>query len=62
MSNLLKLLDFVKQTIALSQINGLLGWDQETMMPKGSIEQRAQWMGHLSATLHERKTDPRIGE
>jgi len=62
MSNLHKLLDFVKQTTALSQINGLLGWDQETMMPKGSIEQRAQWMGHLSATLHERKTDPRIGE
>ena len=52
MANLLKLLDFVKQSIALSQINGLLGWDQETMMPKGSIEQRAQWMGHLLSLIH----------
>ena len=62
MTNLLKLFNFVKQTTALGQINGFLGWDQETMMSRGSIEQRAQWMGHLSATLHERKIDPRIGE
>jgi len=57
-----KLMDFAKRTTALSQISGLLGWDQETMMSKGSIEQRSEWMGHIEATIHERRVSPRIGE
>ena len=62
MSEFTKLMDFVKRTTALSQISGSLGWDQETMMAKGSIAQRSEWMGHIESTIHDRKTDPRIAE
>ena len=62
MSSVSTLFSYFEQTTALNQIHGFLGWDQETMMPKGSIEQRSEWMGHLSATIHERKIDPRIAE
>ncbi|MEM7438655.1 MAG: carboxypeptidase M32 [Pseudomonadota bacterium] len=53
--------DHYKSITALSQISGLLGWDQETTMPEGSAAQRGEWMGALSTALHERRTDARIG-
>lgn len=56
------LMAHVRQTMALSQVAGLLGWDQETMMPKGAAEQRGEWSGAMEATLHARRTDPRIGD
>ncbi len=49
-------------TIALSQISGLLGWDQETMMPKGAAHQRGEWFGALETTIHASRTDPRVGD
>ena len=51
-----------RETVALSQISGILSWDQETMMPKGAAHQRSEWMGALESTLHARETDPRIGD
>ena len=50
------------RTAALSQTAGLLSWDQETMMPRGGEETRAEQMGALSAVTHARSTDPRIGD
>ena len=50
------------QTEALSQIAGRLGWDQETMMPRGAARQRAEEMGALEAVLHARRTDPKLGD
>ena len=35
-----KLMAFQRQTEALAQVAGRLGWDQETMMPRGAAEQR----------------------
>ncbi|MEM6385693.1 MAG: carboxypeptidase M32 [Pseudomonadota bacterium] len=56
------LMAFQRETEALSQIMGRLGWDQETVMPSGAAEQRAEEMAALDGVLHARRTDPRIGE
>lgn len=53
---------FQRQTEALSAISERLGWDQETVMPRGATEQRSEEMAAIEAVLHERRTDPRIGE
>lgn len=56
------LLAFQRQTEALASVAGRLGWDQETVMPRGATEQRAEEMAAMESVLHERRTDPRIGE
>ena len=56
------LMAHARQTEALSQISGRLGWDQQTMMPRGSNAQRAEEMAALEDVLHARRTDPRLGE
>jgi len=53
---------FQRQTEALSAISERLAWDQETVMPRGAAEQRGEEMAAIEAVLHERRTDPRIGE
>ena len=62
MSSFDDLMAFQRQTEALSQTMGRLGWDQETMMPPGAGEQRAEEMAALDGVLHARRTDPRIGD
>ncbi len=57
-----KLMAFTRDTEALAQVYGRLGWDQETMMPRGAADQRAEEMGALQAVLHGRRTDPRVGD
>ncbi|MBN8293897.1 carboxypeptidase M32 [Rhodobacter sp. NTK016B] len=47
---------------ALSQVMGRLGWDQETVMPRGAAEQRGEEMAAMEEVLHARRTDPRLGE
>ncbi|WP_439142677.1 carboxypeptidase M32 [Planktotalea sp.] len=56
------LMAFQKETEALGQVMGRLGWDQETMMPRGAAPQRSEEMAALEGVLHARRTDPRIGE
>ncbi len=57
-----ELMAFQRQTEALGQVAGRLGWDQETQMPQGAAPQRAEEMGAMEAVLHARRTDPRLGE
>ncbi|MEM1099958.1 MAG: carboxypeptidase M32 [Pseudomonadota bacterium] len=57
-----ELMAFDRETQALGQIQGRLGWDQETMMPRGAAEQRGEEMAALEGVLHARRTDPRMGE
>ncbi len=57
-----ELFAFQRETEALGQVMGRLGWDQETVMPEGAGEQRAEEMAALAGVLHRRKTDPRIGD
>jgi carboxypeptidase Taq len=51
-----------RETQALSQVMGRLGWDQETMMPRGAAAQRAEEMAALEGVLHSRRTDPKVAE
>ncbi|MDZ7906850.1 MAG: hypothetical protein U5N10_00435 [Gemmobacter sp.] len=53
---------FQRETEALAQIAGRLGWDQETMMPRGAAEQRGEEMAALEGVLHARRTDPRLAD
>jgi carboxypeptidase Taq len=62
MSALSDLLAYQRQTEALSQVMGRLGWDQETVMPPGAGAQRGEEMAALEAVLHARRSDPRIAE
>ena len=57
-----ELMAFQHVTEALASVAGRLGWDQETVMPRGATEQRAEEMAAMESVLHERRTDPRIGE
>ncbi|MEM6372974.1 MAG: carboxypeptidase M32 [Pseudomonadota bacterium] len=56
------LMAFDHETQALSQIAGRLGWDQETVMPRGAASQRAEEMAAMESVLHARRTDPRVGD
>ncbi|MCE0503824.1 carboxypeptidase M32 [Roseivivax sp. GX 12232] len=56
------LMAFQRETEALAQVAGRLGWDQETVMPRGAADQRAEEMAAMEAMLHARRIDPRIPE
>ena len=62
MTALNDLLKFDGQTQALSQVSSRLGWDQETMMPEDSGDQRGVEMAALEGVLHARRCDTRVGE
>ncbi|GAW36733.1 thermostable carboxypeptidase 1 [Roseovarius sp. A-2] len=51
-----------RDTQALAQVAGRLGWDQETMMPRGAAEQRSEETGAIQAVLHARRCDLRRGD
>jgi carboxypeptidase Taq len=44
----------------LEQAASLLSWDQQTYMPKGAAEARAQQLSTLAKLVHARVTDPEI--
>jgi carboxypeptidase Taq len=52
----------LRQTAALSEVAGRLGWDQQTVMPRGANDQRAEEMAAMEDVLHARRTDPALGE
>ena len=62
MTGFTDLMAFQRDTEALAQIAGRLGWDQETMMPRGAAVQRGEEMGAIEGVLHARRTDPRIAD
>ena len=57
-----ELMDYTRQTVALGQIAGRLGWDQETMMPRGAAGQRSEEMAAIEGILHARRTDARVAD
>ncbi|MEO6623416.1 MAG: carboxypeptidase M32 [Burkholderiaceae bacterium] len=62
MSDYDELMKFQRETEALAQIAGRLGWDQETMMPPGAAEQRSEEMAAMEGVMHQRRTDPQLGD
>jgi carboxypeptidase Taq len=57
-----ELMAFQRQTEALGQIAGRLGWDQETVMPRGAAAQRGEEMSAIEGVLHARRSDSRIAD
>jgi len=57
-----ELLARLKDIDLISQIGGLLGWDQEVMMPPKAAALRAEQISWISKTGHLKMTDSRIGE
>ena len=47
---------------ALSGASGILGWDQETMMPSGGAEARAEQMATLDVLQHELLATPAVSD
>jgi carboxypeptidase Taq len=46
----------------LGSCASLLSWDEQTYMPPGGAEHRANQLGLLAGLAHDRRTAPRIGE
>ena len=62
MSAYSELMEFNRKTVALGEVAGRMGWDQETVMPRGAQEQRAEEHAAMAEVLHGRRNDPRIGD
>jgi carboxypeptidase Taq len=52
----------VRETALLAATESALGWDERTMLPAAGAEFRAEQMTLLAGMLHERRTDPRLGD
>lgn len=51
-----------RETALLGSVNRLLAWDQRTYIPPQGHAHRADQLAFLARLLHERQTDPRVGE
>ncbi len=51
-----------RERAILASCSALLGWDEQTYMPRGGAEGRGQVTAMLAGLHHERATDPRVGE
>ena len=56
------LMAFQRETEALSQVAGRLGWDQQTMMPRGAAAQRGEEKAAMERMLHARRVDPQVAD
>jgi len=52
----------VRQTAVFATIESLLYWDERCMMPPRAAAFRAEQAAQLAGLIHERQTDPRLGE
>lgn len=58
-------INLVQRLEEIAHLNGVmsnLGWDQEVMMPAGASESRAKQIAALAGVIHERATDPALGD
>jgi carboxypeptidase Taq len=57
-----ELMQRVRDEATLACVEALLEWDEETSMPAGAVEGRSEQLALVAGLLHERGTDPRLGE
>lgn len=57
-----ELMTYQRDTEALGQISGRLGWDQETTMPDGAAAQRGDEIAAIEGVLHQRRTSAQVGD
>lgn len=51
-----------RELTALQSCSAVLGWDQQTYMPKGGAAYRGEQLALLAKLCHERATDPRVAD
>ena len=56
-----RLFSELRQVALLKSTLGLLGWDEQTLMPPGGAEHRADQSALIAGMAHERGTRPEIG-
>lgn len=52
----------LREAGALGSVSALLSWDQETYMPSGGSNGRAEQRAIIATLVHERRTSPRVGD
>src|SRR5262245_36368640 len=57
-----ELIRLVREETLLASCAELLGWDEETYMPRGGVEHRSNQMALLAGLCHEKAIAPRVGE
>jgi carboxypeptidase Taq len=55
-----ELIQYTRETALLSSCIELLGWDEETYMPRAGVEHRAAQLVYLTGLHHQRSTDSRL--
>ena len=50
-----------RRAAVLASVEALLGWDEQTMMPRDAATYRAEQAAALAALAHRERTDPRQG-
>jgi carboxypeptidase Taq len=53
---------YARETALLESIEGLLGWDERTMLPPAGGDFRADQATYVAGWLHRRRIDPRYGD
>ncbi|UYV11281.1 MAG: carboxypeptidase M32 [Phycisphaera sp.] len=61
MSKYAELCAYGRRGATLKSIAALLGWDQETYMPRGGGDARAEQMALMAGMMHERGTSEELG-
>jgi carboxypeptidase Taq len=51
-----------RETALLASVDSLLNWDERTYMPDQAGPYRAEQITFLSGLIHQRRTDPRVGQ
>ena len=57
-----QLCEHFREIAVLGSIGALLDWDARCMLPGGGAEYRSDQQAYLSNLLHQKRTDPRIGD
>ncbi|MCA9071343.1 MAG: carboxypeptidase M32, partial [Planctomycetaceae bacterium] len=57
-----ELVEHLRKTSILESCNSVLSWDEQTYLPTGGAEHRANQLSLISGLAHERRTAPRVGE
>ena len=62
MNHLEQLERLTGEIVHLGHVLAMLHWDQETQMPPGALEGRAEQNALIEGLIHDRMTNPEIGE
>src|SRR5881227_3548145 len=57
-----ELISHLREIGTLDSISALLGWDEQTHLPPGGADHRANQSSYVARVRHEKFTSPRIGE